>query len=215
MMCVLLLVFAAGCATVDDYPVQDVYSPPVGVTHKVQKGETLFRIAKAYDVKIEEIIRSNRIIDVSKIEVGDRILIPGVTKNKTVTFQADDPNKDEFAWPISGSILKRYGDRTGGHHSKGIKIKADGGDVVRASRQGKVVFADYLPGFAFTVIVDHQDGFHSVYSNNDRIETEIGEFVHKGEPLARIGKKGAQRFVYFEIRKDGRADNPLFYLPRL
>jgi len=211
----LLLIFAAGCATVDDYPIQDLSLPPTGVTHKVHKGETLFRIAKAYDVKIDDIIRANRIIDVSRIEIGDKIMIPGVREAKSIVLKHDDPNKDEFAWPISGAVLKRYGDRTGGHYSKGIGIKADRGDVVRASRQGKVVFADYLPGFAFTVIVDHQDGFHSVYSNNDRSETATGEIVYKGEPLARVGKQGTRPFVYFEIRKDGRADNPLFYLPRM
>jgi len=199
----------------DSYYAQSIYPSPEGVTHKVHKGETLWRIAKTYDVRIEDIIRANRITDVSKIEIGDEILIPGATEVQSITLQEEDPNKDEFAWPVRGEVVKSFGNRSSGQYGKGISIKAEAGELVRASRQGKVVYADYLPGFALTVIVDHEDGFHSVYSNNDRLETKLGEFVYKGEPLARVGKMGRRPFLYFEIRKNGRADNPLFYLPKI
>ena len=77
------------------------------------------------------------------------------------------------------------------------------------------IFADHLMGYAYTVIVDHLDGYFSVYSQNIKLLVKLGDFVFKGDELARVGSNGKAPFLYFEIRKNGKADNPLYYLPRL
>jgi murein DD-endopeptidase MepM/ murein hydrolase activator NlpD len=87
------------------------------------------------------------------------------------------------------------------------------GQAVKAAREGKIVFADYLSGYAFTVIVDHLDDFYSVYSQNADFLVKNGDFVRKGDTLAHTGQDGNESYLHFEIRKKTRAENPLHYLP--
>lgn len=212
---IVLVLFLNGCATTIYDPEAGMYYRPGYVYHTVKKGETLWRIAKTYNVSIDELVRSNKISNAALIEANQRILIPGAKELKKVNVPNDDPNKDEFAWPIRGEIIRYFNTKTDTHFSKGIGIKVNNEQVVEASRQGKIVFADYLCGYDYTVIIDHLDGYLSVYSRNSRLLAKEGDFIYKGDPIARVGKKGHLAFLYFEIRKGTKSNNPLYYLPKL
>lgn len=184
-----------------------------GVYHKVGKGETMWRIAKTYNVPINDIITINNIPDVAQIEVNQLVLIPGVERKRKVVFETESSNK-EFVWPLKGRVTKYFGNGSRGWAQAGIAIKGREGSSVKASRTGKVVFADYLNGYGYTVILDHGDGYHSVYARNADLLVKLNEMVFKNGEIARLGTKDKLAYLHFEIRKNAKADNPLHYLPK-
>jgi len=213
---VFLLIGLAGCATVTDISVDDgLLSRPRGVYHKVLKGQTLWRIAKTYQVGLDEIILSNSIPDAALIEENQLIFIPGADDVRDVVVEPMGETAHEFIWPAKGRILRYYGDRIGRHRSRGIRIETHPGQPVKASRQGTVIFADYLTGYAYTVILDHGEAMCSVYGRNAELVVALGDEVAQGQILAKAGENGEGSFLHFEIRRDARADNPLYYLPPL
>lgn len=222
----VFLISLSGCVSVDSG-----ISPPVprnqkGVYHKVQKGETLWRIAKTYGIDIEDLIRSNNIPDGAHLDENQLIFIPGAESVRTVAQgAASSPAalptaipanavKDDFGWPVSGHVVRYFGGQRGSYLNQGIGIETMEGRPVVASRQGKVVFADYLAGFSYTVILDHLDGYFTVYGFNSRLTVNLGQMVAKGSPVALAGRKGNTPLVYFEIRRFARAENPIYFLPK-
>lgn len=183
-----------------------------GVYHKVSKKETIWKIAKTYDVTISEIVESNNIPDMAKIEVDQLVFIPGAVKVRDVV-PGNEGKKEDFAWPIKGKIIGYFNQRNNQILSRGIDIKASRGDIVKASRSGKVVFADYLPGQSFMVIIDHQDGYYTVYSKNAKLLVKYGDHVNKSDSIAHVGEQDQLAYLHFQIRKNNKADNPLYYLP--
>lgn len=182
-----------------------------GVYHKVGSGETLWRIAKTYDVPISDIIKSNNIPNVAQVERDQLVFIPGAEYVKDIPVASDDVS-NEFAWPVKGRVLA-YFNQSREKRNDGIDIAVKEGTVVHAARMGRVVFADFLAGYGDMVVLDHQDGFYSIYAQNSELLVKLGELVLKNEEIARIGKKNNRCFLHFEIRKDDVADNPLYYLP--
>ena len=201
-----------GCATTRELPT--TVAPPrgKGVNHKVHKGETIWRIAQAYNVSIDEIIKSNNIPNVAKVEENQLVFIPGADTVKTIEVE-EDSYKKEFIWPLKGKVISYFGDRQGTQLNKGITIQASPGDVVCATREGRVIFADALVGSGQMVVIDHEDGFLSVYSQNASLLVAYNDHVEKGMPVARVGKIGNLVSLHFEIRKHSVAENPLYYLP--
>jgi murein DD-endopeptidase MepM/ murein hydrolase activator NlpD len=184
-----------------------------GVYHKVQKGETIWRIAKTYNVSIADIIDSNKIPNVAQIEVNQLVFIPGVeTLQDVVSLEEESPY--EFGWPLKGKIIKYFHQPDGSQLTKGIAIESQDGESVRASRRGKVVFSDYLPGYGETIVLDHGDGFHSVYGQNGNLNVKLNDSVEKNAVIAQVGKTNNRSCLYFEIRKNSIEDNPLYYLPQ-
>ena len=86
----------------------------------------------------------------------------------------------------------------------------DAGMPVRAVYYGRVAFSDWLPGLGLLVIVDHGDGYMSLYGNNEALLKESGEWVEPGEALAQVGDSGglAEPALYFEIRHNGEPVDP-------
>jgi len=97
---------------------------------------------------------------------------------------------------------------------KGVFLRAAEGSEVRAVADGRVVFADWMRGFGNLMIVDHDDGYLSIYGNNEALLKQIGERVGGGESLATVGSSGGntQSGLYFEIRHKGRAIDPLTWV---
>ncbi len=220
---VTAIVFSAGCATTE-YPVlpqapasvKKVEQKPKGIYHKVQKGETLWRVAKFYGLSVEDIITANNIPNIAAIEVGQLILIPGLKEEKeisSVTHAATvDENKDEFTWPIKGKVISYFNDHRGEGVNRGVDIETNDGDAIKASREGQVILADYMSEYHQTVMIDHGDGFVSVYAKNRKLLVKTGDHVYKGDPIAEAGSEAGRSFVHFEIRKGKEATNPLYYL---
>ncbi len=217
----VFVISSSGCMTVDSGMSTGVNRAQKGIYHKVQKGETLWRIAKTYQIDIDDVIRSNNIPNGAHLEENQLIFIPGVDAVKSVSTQEKQAYKtsvlsvkDDFGWPVTGRVVRYFGEQRGSYLNRGIGIETMEGQPVVASRQGKVVFADYLSGYYYTVILDHADGYFSVYGFNSKITVSLGDTVMKGEKLALAGKKGNLPLLYFEIRRYAKAENPLYFLPK-
>ena len=209
----MLMTGCVSLQTQEEIVVQERAKPiRQGIYHKVKKGETLWRIAQTYGVSVSDIARSNNIPKAAKIERGQLVFIGGATKVLDIASGVDHSN-NEFIWPIKGKVIQYFHERYGNAVNKGIGIKARVGDEVKASRTGRVVFADYLSGYGYTVILDHSDGFHSVYANNSKLSVKLGELVLKNSVLARVGYSRNLAYLHFQIRKKSIENNPLYYLP--
>jgi murein DD-endopeptidase MepM/ murein hydrolase activator NlpD len=190
--------------------------PPVketlpGFYHRAERGQTLWRISKIYDVGLEELIRLNHISDNSSIEIGQLIFIPyGRQKQSTISIE-------DFIWPIKGQVISGFGGNYNNMMNKGINIRPFQTKEVVSSRSGKVVFySPHLEGFGKTVIIDHGDGFLTVYARNSEVFVKTGDSVEKGVIIANVGRVGRDKntYLHFEIRKDHIPQNPYFYLTK-
>jgi len=121
--------------------------------------------------------------------------------------------KGRLRWPARGHLVRRFGHRRGasGLKLQGVLIEAPEGGQVRAVAQGRVAFADWLRGFGLLLIIDHGDGYMSLYGQNQALYKEVGEWVDSGEMVATLGASGGhtEAGLYFEIRHNGRPVNPL------
>ena len=121
--------------------------------------------------------------------------------------------RGKLPWPVKGKIQKLYGKvRQGsGLKWKGVRIVAREGRTVHAIARGRVAYADWLRGYGLLLILDHGDGYMSLYAQNQSLFKEVGDWVEAGEPIAVVGHSGgqAQSALYFEIRHNGKPTNPL------
>ncbi|HEX8962856.1 MAG TPA: peptidoglycan DD-metalloendopeptidase family protein [Rhodocyclaceae bacterium] len=121
--------------------------------------------------------------------------------------------KGKLRLPVRGTIEGRFGGRRaeGGATWKGLFIRAAEGTEVHAVAPGSVVFSDWLRGFGNLMIVDHGDGFLSVYGNNESLLLQAGETVTAGQVIATVGNSGGnpESGLYFELRHQGQAFDPL------
>jgi septal ring factor EnvC (AmiA/AmiB activator) len=115
-------------------------------------------------------------------------------------------------WPVSGSLLAEYGKpRAGGQlRWDGVLIAAPAGTEVRAARDGRVVYADWLPGLGLLLVIDHGRGYLSLYGHNQDLLKTVGSTVTRGEAVALVGDTGGQRrpALYFEVRRNGKPQDP-------
>ncbi len=119
--------------------------------------------------------------------------------------------RGKLAWPVSGKLLASYGQvRAGGMKWDGVLVSGGQGTAVRAVYHGRVVYADWLSGLGLLTIIDHGDGYLSLYGHNERLYKEVGEKVTAGDTIATVGDSGGRQTpaLYFEIRKAGRPVDP-------
>ena len=120
--------------------------------------------------------------------------------------------KGALPWPIKGPFLARYGQsrNKGDLRWKGILIGSAYGTSVRAVSHGRVAFSDWLQGFGFITIIDHGDGYMSLYGHNESNFKQAGDWVRAGEVIASTGDSGGQPKpgLYFEIRSRGKPIDP-------
>ncbi|MET0292633.1 MAG: peptidoglycan DD-metalloendopeptidase family protein [Steroidobacteraceae bacterium] len=128
-----------------------------------------------------------------------------------------DPNdafaklRGQLAWPVAGKLSARFGEeRAGGVRWNGMLISAERGAPVQAIHPGRVAYADWLPGLGLLLIVDHGNGYLSLYGHNDRLFKAAGASVRAGETVAAAGDSGGrgQTALYFEIRRAGKPVDP-------
>lgn len=122
-------------------------------------------------------------------------------------------HKGKLPWPARGKITARYGSarQLGSMTWRGVMIGAEEGGEVKAIHRGRVAFADWLRGFGLLIIVDHGDGYMSLYGHNQSLARGVGDWVERGDVIAAVGNSGGQdnAGLYFEIRHNGVPDNPL------
>ncbi len=119
--------------------------------------------------------------------------------------------RGRLAWPVGGHLAARFGQvRAGGLKWDGVLIDTERGTDVRAVYRGRVIYADWLPGLGLLAIIDHGDGYLSLYGHNDRLYKAVGDTVGAGDVIAVSGDSGgtSRPQLYFEIRKGGRPVDP-------
>ena len=116
--------------------------------------------------------------------------------------------------PVRGRLLAGFGVRSGERVSSGVVIAAAEGAEVHAVSHGRVVFADWMRGFGLLLIVDHGDGYLSLYGYNETLLKDVGDWVNANEVVATSGSTGGQKTpgAYFELRAQGKPVDPRAWL---
>ncbi|WP_290594851.1 peptidoglycan DD-metalloendopeptidase family protein [Arenimonas sp. SCN 70-307] len=119
--------------------------------------------------------------------------------------------RGQLGKPLAGTVLAAFGGRLpDGRGSDGLLIAGTAGAEVRAVAPGRVAFSDWLKGYGLLTIVDHGDGWMSLYAFNDALLKDAGDWVRAGDPLATVGSSGGQGrpALYFELRRNGQPQDP-------
>jgi len=123
--------------------------------------------------------------------------------------------RGRLAWPLRGKLALGFGARESNDRvSNGIVIGAAEGSEVHAVSHGRVVFADWMRGFGLLLIVDHGDGYMSLYGYNETLLKDVGDWVNANEVVASSGSTGGRKApgLYFELRAQGKAVDPRGWL---
>ncbi|MCM5639663.1 murein hydrolase activator EnvC family protein, partial [Xanthomonas hortorum] len=152
----------------------------------------------------------------AKTDRPDRSDRPGKTPPKVIA-SAPAPKVGGLSWPVSGNLLARFNATLpDGHTSKGVLIGAPKGSTVSAVADGTVVFSDWMTGYGMILIVDHGNGYMSLYAHNDTLLRDAGASIKRGEAVAKVGSSGGQGVpaLYFELRRNGQPVDPSSWLQR-
>ncbi len=126
--------------------------------------------------------------------------------------------KGRLTWPVAGNLLHDFGQPRAGASLtwNGVVLSAPRGREVRTIYHGRVVFADWLAGLGMLVIIDHGEGYMSLYGYNESILTSTGDWVAPGDVIATVGDSGGQSEagLYFEIRSGAEPVNPRGWVTR-
>lgn len=182
-----------------------------GVYHQLDAGQTLYRLSIIYDVPLERILSLNRIDDPTDVAAGSRIFIPGA--RSTLPYPEATPAR--LSWPLRGPVTSGYGVPRGrrSHHA-GLDIDGEQGDPIYAAASGRVREAGRGGSYGKYVLIDHGNGLQTLYAHVSRIMVKRGQRVESGDEVALVGQTGNARgtHLHFEVRRDGRAVDPLPFL---
>ncbi len=195
-----------------------------GVVHVVQADETLTTLAALFGVSVEDIlgVAANEVENPDALPFGLELLVPNPRTLGVPDFGGDQPAVDApadfgFVWPIVGPITSRFDKR----HPLGIDIglrilpKRD----IRAAAAGKVVFAGGKKccSYGYYVVIDHDNGFETLYAHFETIAVGVGDEVKQGQVLGRGGSTGYSTgpHLHLELRYRGVPLDPLEYLPEI
>jgi len=211
-----------------DAPSQDAAEPADGVVHVVQPGQTLWRIARAYDVPLDRLAEANGIEDPSRVDVGTPIFIAGARATLEVApfpapLPSDHPGGSvhpepsaDFLWPVSGGAFMRpFGEPRRHHRHAGVDIRGTRGQDILAARDGVVAFGGLTKtGYGTMVVLDHGDGVQTLYAHAQKVLVQHGDTVRRGQPIALLGRTGnaTTEHCHFEIRLENHAVDPMPYL---
>ncbi|MFT4938769.1 MAG: septal ring factor EnvC (AmiA/AmiB activator) [Paraglaciecola sp.] len=158
---------------------------------------------------------------VEQLQINEQNLLRAVqeaqrlAQNKPTTLEGLLEYKGQLLLPTKGKVRRLFGDRRQGQvRWKGILIDSKGGSSVVAIHHAKVLYADWLRGFGLVTVLDHGDGYMSLYGHNQALLRQAGDTVSAGEVIALVGQSGGQNVpsLYFEIRHKGKPVNPTNWL---
>ncbi|MHB1296646.1 MAG: peptidoglycan DD-metalloendopeptidase family protein [Anaerolineae bacterium] len=199
--------------------------PVDGAYHTVASGETVESIATKYKVDAATItgFATNALTEGQALQVGQRIIIPGgtkpyvpravvaVTQSSASAPEDAEVGSGNFAWPTSGTISQRY---WAGHLA--IDIAGSTGSAVVAADAGYVSSAQSSSyGYGNMLIIDHGNGYQTLYAHLSAFSVEVGQAISKGEVIGLRGSTGNSTgpHLHFEVIKSGVRRNPFDYLP--
>ena len=213
---------------------QQLQIPSVkGVIHDVRLDETLIEIANLYEAEVDAIVgfAANGLSDPDMLREGSTILVPGgrVVQPAAAAIRPPPPAEPPlpvtpsvdpgeisiagFIWPVVGVITSYFGP----WHPLGIDVSAPVGTPIAAAAGGQVVFAGGDPccSYGLHVEIKHDETYLSLYAHLDSFAVGLGDYVEQGQTIGYGGLTGRTTgpHLHFEIRRHGRHQNPLLYLP--
>lgn len=198
--------------------------PVSGIVHKVKHGETIYSIAKRYSVDAQGIVNwpynSYANDETFALAVGQVLIVPdGVMPKETpwaprpqyaaIPQAGTVGGTGAFAWPASGRLTQGFR-----WYHKGIDIANNTAPAILAADSGTVAFTGWRSGYGQTVIIDHGNGFSTLYAHLSQIYVGTGQGISQGQALGKMGATGRATGIHlhFEIRKTGVAQDPMGYL---
>lgn len=205
--------------------------PESGVVHNVKSGDTISKIARTYDVSEDEILAGNKLGAVLKI--GDKIMVPGGTKLKTVVASKPKPSANtglsiirdfvktpdapsantsdaKMLWPTEGHRITQYFSWS---HT-GLDIANKTGTPLYAAEAGTVEYSGWSNGYGYNVVINHGGGKKTRYAHASKLFVSVGDSVSRGENIAAMGSTGWSTgpHIHFEVIINGTKYNPLNYI---
>ena len=177
---------------------------------------SLSKEKKLYDRSVEDLQRSAQQVDGLLKELDQRFKL---SKTKKRAPSARTLSRGSLLWPTDGTVVTFFGRQK--HptfdtyiNKKGIEIKTIGGSPIRTVASGTVVYADWLKGYGLVVIVDHHNGFFSLYAHSSKLLVKESEVVEMGQTIGETGETGLTEgnTLYFELRKGTKPVDPLRWL---
>ena len=236
-----LILTLTGCNSDTAYaPVENIALRPSLSTsgagqYVVQKGDTLYSIAWAYDLDYRTLAQANHLSRPYSIYPGQQLTMTTVQRQdvvksiaaapapsssvvSSVESQAEDKpvayktSRGFWKWPAQGKVSKRFSKARGGN--KGIDIIGVYGESVKAASSGVVVYSGAgIRGYGNLIIVKHNNRYLSAYAFNKANLVTIGKTVTAGQVIASMGRDNAgHTMLHFEIRRDGNPVDPLRFL---
>lgn len=167
---------------------------------------------------------ANRSNELSQLEIQYDEMALLIEELSRAILEISFGNQDEafenlrgsLPWPLQGSLLNSFGANyeLGDLNWEGITIAGNSGEQVNAIHHGRVIYSDWFASSGLLLIIDHGDGYMSLYAHNQLLYKEVGEWVTAGETIAAVGNTGgrSENGVYFEIRYNGIAQDPVNWL---
>ena len=176
-----------------------------------QRKSLLARLDKEY---------SSSKLKLYQLQEGERRLQRLVQKlQQAESSQAFEPgpakpfvnSQGQLPWPVKGQIVKRFGSLRLESRWDGVLISANEGTEIHAVSKGRVVFADWFRGYGLLAIIDHGNGFMTLYAFNQSLYKAVGDYVAPGDIIATVGKSGgrSRAGLYFGIRRKGKPVDPV------
>ena len=198
--------------------------PVTGIVHKVQKGDTVYSIAKKYDSGAQAIVDFpyNSFVNDETFElaIGQTVIVPDGIKPSEVLWSpvarvrqiTPDAGtvvaSGAFVWPAAGTITQRYA-----WYHKGIDIANRAAPAILAADAGRVVVSGWLDGYGYgnRVVIDHGNGFRTLYGHLSQVWVTVGQSVNRGDAIGKMGSTGRSTGIHlhFEVTQNGVYLNPL------
>lgn len=202
--------------------------PAPGKIIEVKEGDTLFKIAQANDMAVEELAEVNGILNPDELSVGQILFLPDddpldIAKPKVAESPPElpplklkaVPKGVKWFWPIDAGVLLREYSRSKKRPFDGLLVAAPQGTPVRAVNGGKVAYTgDPGTQYGTMIIVKHSDGYTSIYSHLDAVNVKAGDAIERGTPIGKVGSSGRAESprLHFEIREGRKPIDPLLLL---
>lgn len=175
----------------------------------VEAGQDLKSLARQYGTTTAQILEDNP--KANRLSPGETLTIRENTKTQEPSRSA----VSSWRWPVVGRISSGYGWRGDDDFHHGIDIAVPSGTTICAVRSGKVIKAGWMGVYGNAVLIDHGKGVQTLYAHNERLLVKVGEQIEAGDQIALSGNTGNTTgpHLHFEIRQNGKAIDPLKYLP--